>query len=556
MNRLEMSPKQGSGGMISYAQGKSHAEAKHRSGSSTRSREHDDLKMGLPRTTNIPKGVDTDVSRFEATHRHLNGDQADASRQMNGQKPFYGTDASSIGDTSDTPNARRMQPVQPSAVQTTFTTNAGQAVQPHIRFSENDFDDHEEDSEAQREHLLNNPLYGNLTEVAKGIDQEIKAELASRKVGASLAYMKGDSYPSTTSGPPSMHHPDDRQSLQMKREHAVNQTAPPTRSYDQPYTLGPHPPQHQNRSPFQPQGLSRQPQPQLSNSRFEWPKVAEQTMQHDDANDFAFAAHNRAGTNGKPPANTQRPHQIVAERSRQPLTDMVAPEPPLSKVERTHRQPVEDLRTRAERLVPQVHTANATDVGKAARPSNGKPPEAVPFATQTPAARPAEDDGEASESGHGEHKLPPEDREEGPDFDYDVPGLYHKTYADLKSQPFDIDPRHESKVFATDDPIDRQIAAAAALAPKDQHALVTSLAIDEWEEAGVWFLGKFGETLAKLKSVRQERRKAAREFESEVEKRHVAVTKKRKLTESALADMRTSGSMVLDGTPKKGKNTK
>lgn len=163
-----------------------------------------------------------------------------------------------------------------------------------------------------------------------------------------------------------------------------------------------------------------------------------------------------------------------------------------------------------------------------------------------------------SDSGTSDEQKKRFEKEMSPETDFDVAELFDKDFSELKAQPFDVDPRENANGFpgiASDDAVEKQVATAEAFQPKDQHDFFSSLPIDEWEQAGDWFLGRFGETLAKLKHLRQEKRKAARAFEREIEGRHVAVTKKRKLTESALNDMKKSGNMVLASTPKKARTT-
>jgi F0F1-type ATP synthase membrane subunit b/b' len=84
-----------------------------------------------------------------------------------------------------------------------------------------------------------------------------------------------------------------------------------------------------------------------------------------------------------------------------------------------------------------------------------------------------------------------------------------------------------------------------------QKELFSSLKIEQWEEAGDWFQGRFSEIFQKLKDARKKRRELASAFEKRIAQRQQALTKKRNITEEALSEMRKSGTQVLESTPRK-----
>ncbi|KAH9826150.1 Extracellular mutant protein 11 [Teratosphaeria destructans] len=138
-------------------------------------------------------------------------------------------------------------------------------------------------------------------------------------------------------------------------------------------------------------------------------------------------------------------------------------------------------------------------------------------------------------------------------FDYDHETLVSMKYEDVKAADFDVDPHAQPFHLPGDmsaDTLHGKLASMRRFEPQAQAAFFASLPLSEWEEAGDWFMEQFGQTLAKYKHARQEKRKAAKQFEDEIARRHEAVSKKRKVTEDALMDMRQSGSQVLFGTPK------
>jgi hypothetical protein len=144
-------------------------------------------------------------------------------------------------------------------------------------------------------------------------------------------------------------------------------------------------------------------------------------------------------------------------------------------------------------------------------------------------------------------------------LDYNPDDLVEMTYADLQAESFDEDPQRQSDLPADIQQIadlNERLHIASGLTPTEQALFFRSLPLMEWEEAGDWFLERFGEILNKFKEARKEKRTAAMMMEKEIEDRHNVVTKKMKSTESALQDMKKTGGMVLSGTPKKSKRAK
>jgi hypothetical protein len=132
-------------------------------------------------------------------------------------------------------------------------------------------------------------------------------------------------------------------------------------------------------------------------------------------------------------------------------------------------------------------------------------------------------------------------------------------FAALTEQPFDIDPNvdvNRSLTDLADKPLDEQLTAVAANSADLQADFFSDLNIDQWEEAGEWFLDRFRDLARKMMHARREKRKAAQEFEKSIGHRHEAVSKKRKLTEDALQQMRQSGGALLQGSPDKRRKTK
>lgn len=138
------------------------------------------------------------------------------------------------------------------------------------------------------------------------------------------------------------------------------------------------------------------------------------------------------------------------------------------------------------------------------------------------------------------------------DLDYELEELYEKDFGDLQNEPFDGPPRedvHDAPSDSSSKPLEERLAAFSKVDVQSQRELFSSLEIEQWEEAGDWFQKRFSEIFDRLKAARRNRRDKASEFEQRIAQRQQAVTKKRKITDDALSEMKRTGNLVL--TPKK-----
>ncbi|KAF2188616.1 hypothetical protein K469DRAFT_565841 [Zopfia rhizophila CBS 207.26] len=141
--------------------------------------------------------------------------------------------------------------------------------------------------------------------------------------------------------------------------------------------------------------------------------------------------------------------------------------------------------------------------------------------------------------------------------DYDRPALFQMPYELLKNEEFDFVPRAIPSVLSDDmlqKPLtDRLEYVQRTLEPDDQAKFFSSLPTHEWEDSGDWFLDQFGGIITRMKEARQNKRKLAREFEDEVEKRHRHVAKKQAKVEDAMGKMKNQGQGLILRTPKKNR---
>ena len=146
-------------------------------------------------------------------------------------------------------------------------------------------------------------------------------------------------------------------------------------------------------------------------------------------------------------------------------------------------------------------------------------------------------------------------RKRARDLDYSVAQLSRMTFEQLRSEPFDHDPRAKEPVLP-------QEVANGTLAEKLDHMLslkgndtkairqrtvFASLPIEQYEDCGDLIIEKFAGIIAKFKDARQQRRKVVREFEEEVAKREERVRGKTSAVEKDLGRLKRGGEEVVRG---------
>lgn len=150
--------------------------------------------------------------------------------------------------------------------------------------------------------------------------------------------------------------------------------------------------------------------------------------------------------------------------------------------------------------------------------------------------------------------MPPTPSEAGSKIplDYDDNELKHMPYTTLAAESFDHIPRGiEPAPFANPDTTlpERLDIALTGLDPNGQACFFASLPLEEWEDAGDWFLKRFGDLLGKSKEARRKKRDAARKFEEEILERSEVVGRKKRCVEEEIGNMRNKGQTLLPDTP-------
>ncbi|KAF1926386.1 uncharacterized protein M421DRAFT_67662 [Didymella exigua CBS 183.55] len=142
--------------------------------------------------------------------------------------------------------------------------------------------------------------------------------------------------------------------------------------------------------------------------------------------------------------------------------------------------------------------------------------------------------------------------------DYDQKVLSKMHYEELRNESFDNDPREQEPTLPEDmrdKPLHERLQfAQQKLRPTDQVKFFSALPTTEWEDAGDWFLGQFTTIITKTREARQTKRKEARRFEAEIERRHKHVAKKQRLVEEAMDKMKAQGERLVPKSPRSSKS--
>ncbi|KAF7198409.1 hypothetical protein HII31_00148 [Pseudocercospora fuligena] len=421
-----------------------------------------------------------------------------------GQQDPYGTDASAADQMSTAESAMMMPTRQPKSEQQLMDS------QPKMRHAR-DHDDYEEPEDDNDHEYVNQQATGHqqiASRSGNGRQQPTHDSVTQKR-------LSGDSYPETTSGAPSTVDQNAMQDRQgqtsqyatsgLRFRGSGGRAIPSGGEHVQVQALTSQIPQHGGMGP---PNLYSQPGPRNANALLEGhgsevPPKAHSPAEHEPQQ------HPVGGGRGetRSPFEHAQPQLLAKQRANRAETPR-------------QQRPV--LPSEAEQ-----------EYSDGADPSfNGYP----------------------SVNGHDE-QYPPEDES----LDYEEKELFKMDYGRLKAMPFDADPnivQFEFDAAEQPDTLEEKFKAAANLPADTQADFLGTLSLEQWEQAGDWFLVRFADLATRFKNARNAKRKAAREFESEIEKRHEMVAKKQKLTEIAMNEMKESGGKVLQGTPKKTRKVK
>lgn len=139
------------------------------------------------------------------------------------------------------------------------------------------------------------------------------------------------------------------------------------------------------------------------------------------------------------------------------------------------------------------------------------------------------------------------------DLDYDFKMLKAMNFETLMQESFDHDPsrQHDVKNNAKE-LLEVELKKMLQTTPEMQYHFLSSLSLQEWQDAGEWFKAELAALNQRMLDSREKRRHATMNFEEQVAKRYKAVVQEDALYDVALSGMSETGSTVLMvGTPKR-----
>jgi hypothetical protein len=147
------------------------------------------------------------------------------------------------------------------------------------------------------------------------------------------------------------------------------------------------------------------------------------------------------------------------------------------------------------------------------------------------------------------------DRKRRLDLDYNDAELARMSFSDLRKQDFDYDPQlaalQQQQQMETapvgGSSLEEQLEHYKTKGGVDQHQFFTRISVDDWEEAGDWFLAQFSEVVGKLRKARKVKRELVDRFEVEIAAREEAVRGKMEGIEQTLKELKQGGQSMMEG---------
>lgn len=449
------------------------------------------------------------------------GPRRDSGETINGKNDRYGTDAGSSIDTTVNGPSDLLDRGQ--------IVEQPQRHQANSRSSSSDPDDqsnsdgeNEEDEEEYEEYDERSQL--------EEANNHIRVEAENVLAQHGFSHVDGNSYPSTTSGPP-----DD---LSYQRD--LGQPQP----MDNIVHTGPsEPPNHVPAYP---------PGPAQPFKRADNPPSVISTMPGFNTIQKGMAIRE----------TDQRVHENLRNREKSSQRVITAPAMPAHStskiVPQTSRAAANNRTTVPGAQIPQSFIRSAAGVlypttTKSMHVSSEAPTQPARASQPHTHARSYEEHIDRYQSVQENSTL----ESEGPVEDYDLPALFDMSYDQLRNEDFDHDPRGTNRVVSDDmqsrDLTERLVYAQKNFNSGDQDQFFRALPTREWEDAGDWFLDQFSKIIGRAKEARQNKRKIAREFEDKVEERYRHVAKRQRNVEAALDEMKEKGQGLIPKSPRASK---
>ncbi|KAK6853391.1 hypothetical protein PG995_010203 [Apiospora arundinis] len=185
----------------------------------------------------------------------------------------------------------------------------------------------------------------------------------------------------------------------------------------------------------------------------------------------------------------------------------------------------------AAKKSPQVNRQLFSKVSKASRGRNSLHESAMPRA--------------------GSDKRQSSSRKRHFEPDYDDGALAAMQYDDLRNEDFDFDPAQaesQSTLLPRQGTLPDKLQHYLDKDREAQATFFTSMPVGDWDDAGDWFLEKFGGVMNSLREARQAKRQMIDDFENEVAEREDAVRHKISGIDKTLVDLKSEGAKLMSRT--------
>lgn len=141
------------------------------------------------------------------------------------------------------------------------------------------------------------------------------------------------------------------------------------------------------------------------------------------------------------------------------------------------------------------------------------------------------------------------------ELDYNDAELASMSYSDLRAQSFDYDPQkvavqqqqQNATMPSESGTLEERLEFYKTKGGLDQHQFFTRISVDEWEEAGDWFLTRFSDVVEKMRKARKSKRQLVATFEADVAAREEAVRGKMEGIARTLEDLKQEGQTMMAG---------
>ncbi|KAG5979532.1 hypothetical protein E4U55_005067 [Claviceps digitariae] len=133
-------------------------------------------------------------------------------------------------------------------------------------------------------------------------------------------------------------------------------------------------------------------------------------------------------------------------------------------------------------------------------------------------------------------------------LDYDDKVLSSMTYQDLQGEPFDVVPQLPGMLNGHDSAASKLVTRLEQFqqqGEREQLQFFSHMTIEEWENAGDWFVDQFTDIMSRLRQARRNKRKMVAAFEMEASEREEAIRSRTDAIDKKLTKMKQDGQRVV-----------